>query len=116
VLETTASVGIFTGEAFPLEQINPSFEQHAFRANAGSTYYFSFFSSTYGGVTFSLSMRAGLPPANDDFANRTFLSGTDFVFPVDVHDATVEPGEPGYPDGYYPVRTVWFEWTAPASG
>ncbi|RYD27642.1 MAG: hypothetical protein EOP86_24240, partial [Verrucomicrobiaceae bacterium] len=57
------------------------------------------------------------PPANDSFANAvTLVTGT----PVEgtTWEATMEAGEP-IPPGYDAetwARTVWWTWTAPATG
>jgi len=54
-------------------------------------------------------------PANDDFANRIVLSGSSFVFEADTVGATIEAGEPAHSDIFGP-NSVWYSWTAPASG
>lgn len=54
-------------------------------------------------------------PENDDFANRHRLTGTRVAIDTSNAGATKEPGEPdhlGNPGG----SSVWFSWTAPASG
>ena len=56
------------------------------------------------------------PPANDNFDSPVVITG----FPATVYgsniEATVETGE-SLPDGYdYAVESVWYTWTAPASG
>ena len=55
------------------------------------------------------------PPPNDDFANRIGLSG--FVVSVTGQNtnATKEPGEPDHA-GNSGGKSVWWTWTAPASG
>jgi len=56
-------------------------------------------------------------PANDLFANRTVLTGTNILFQSSLILATEEPGEPVPPYGYgYTGRSVWWSWTAPAKG
>jgi len=50
------------------------------------------------------------PPANDNFAGRTVISGLPYVEPNDTSEATTEPGEPDprcAPIG----RTVWYQFT-----
>jgi hypothetical protein len=55
------------------------------------------------------------PPPNDAFANRSNLSGFYVLATGSTAGATAEPGEAnlaGGPDG----GSVWWAWTAPASG
>src|SRR5882672_9493321 len=56
-------------------------------------------------------------PANDDFANRTVLSGSSISFGGSLAGATLETGETSY---YYwmtngATGSVWWTWTAPVS-
>ena len=53
-------------------------------------------------------------PANDNFESRAPLNGLPVLFEGDLTGATVEPNEPLVSPGY-PQRTVWLEWTAPAT-
>lgn len=56
-----------------------------------------------------------LPPANDSFAAREGLgSGTSVTIEGDNTDATHEAGEATY--GGIASSSVWYEWTAPATG
>ena len=56
------------------------------------------------------------PPVNDFLAARSILPGaSNFAVTNTVFWATTEPGEPALA-GLSPTRSVWFEWTAPASG
>lgn len=55
------------------------------------------------------------PPANDDFANRTVLSGFSDQASASNATATKEPGEPDH-DGAPGGHSVWWTWTAPATG
>jgi hypothetical protein len=52
-----------------------------------------------------------VPPANDNFANATPLSGTNAVFGY-TFGATMEAGEPVPGSGH----SVWWSWSAPATG
>ena len=56
------------------------------------------------------------PPANDNFANREQLVGTDVRAQADNRGATVEPGEPNHTFGIANTHTVWWTWTAPDTG
>lgn len=53
-------------------------------------------------------------PANDSFASRITLSGSTASINGDNIDATLESGEPTY--GSIAGSSVWYQWTAPASG
>ena len=59
-------------------------------------------------------------PANDDFADATEVDGASGSIEVDLLAATFEPGEPpayfSFHGGERPLASVWFRWTAPASG
>jgi hypothetical protein len=83
-----------------------------FAAVAGRQYRIAVFDAG----EFSLRIRPAFPPPNDAFSNRTLLSGSNLHFSAEFFDASREPDEP--PSFYYspPTRTVWFSWTAPASG
>jgi hypothetical protein len=64
---------------------------------------------------FELDMRHTNPPPNDNFANAQTIFGSNIHVTGDNIDATSEPGEPsGFVDG--PLYSVWYSWTAPASG
>ena len=56
------------------------------------------------------------PPANDNFATREQLVGTDVRAQADNRGATVEAGEPEHIPGVADRRTVWWTWTAPDTG
>ena len=62
----------------------------------------------------------GLPalagPANDNFADRTMLAGTNLTVQGDNSGASSEPGEftGGANVGYF--YSVWYEWTAATNG
>lgn len=63
----------------------------------------------------SLQLRLTPAPKNDDFVNRTPIRGSRPHLRASNSGATKEPGEPdhlGNPGG----SSVWYSWTAPASG
>lgn len=55
-----------------------------------------------------------VPPVNDNFSNRTLLSGVTEASGYDF-GATLQPSEPNH-DNQSPNYTVWWKWIAPAAG
>ncbi len=53
-------------------------------------------------------------PENDNFADRTLVTGTNLVLQADNRQGTSEPGEPNHFGP--PARSLWYSWTAPADG
>ncbi|MDQ1694675.1 MAG: hypothetical protein QOJ03_28, partial [Frankiaceae bacterium] len=88
---------------------------------AGTTYHIavdgSFSTTTQGDIT--LRLRSIAPPANDNLAHATTLSSR---LPMSVRgtnrDATAEVNELGHSNVFDDAggSTVWYRWTAPASG
>jgi hypothetical protein len=90
----------------------------AFQANAGVEYqiavsgnYFPPELPSAGQCTLDISLPR-LAPANDDFANREVVEPTAVSTVGNNLAATSETGEPSLGGS----RTVWYSWTAPASG
>jgi hypothetical protein len=67
------------------------------------------------GITFLLSFNAGAQPANDAFANRASLSGTNIEMSASLAYASGELEEPVvmYASS---GQTAWWSWTAPHAG
>jgi hypothetical protein len=88
--------------------------QITFAATAGTTYHFVV--DGYGGATGNIALNVAIEPANDNFANATPFTGTSMSGWNLA--ATGEPGEPiaSPPTSPEPLNTVWWTWTAPASG
>ncbi len=64
----------------------------------------------------SVSIRVQYPePPNDDFTNRTVITGTWIGITNNNSEATMEPGEPNIGGAYWD-NSIWSSWTAPASG
>ena len=61
------------------------------------------------------SIPALQPPANDDFAAATRLTGASGERELDLALATTEPGEPPWSAGR-PRGTVWYQWVAAEDG
>lgn len=55
------------------------------------------------------------PPANDNFADASVLSGAPVTETADLTAATIEPGEPA-PGGIPVIGTAWYSYTPAASG
>jgi hypothetical protein len=85
------------------------FGQVSFKAVGGTVYQIAVDAERRGQIT--VKLRRANPPLNDDFANRTIVSGTNVTAAASNVDASLEPGEP-YPS----VGTVWWSWSAPFSG
>jgi hypothetical protein len=64
---------------------------------------------------FELFVYLAQPPANDNFAAATVLSGSSARATGDNLDATAQAGEPAHA-GIGPYFSVWYAWTAPGSG
>lgn len=87
-----------------------------FQAYAGNTYYFLVdgYLGDQGEVQFNLSLNATL--ANDNFADRTRISGINKTFYGYNLGATAESGEPANNGGNPADRSVWWEWDSGATG
>jgi hypothetical protein len=89
--------------------------------------WFAFRALVLGFLCFGASAFAQSPPVNDNFENRTILTGSPVTFTGTLANATIEAGEPMGP-WYWGVfapwsytyrngdASVWWSWTAPATG
>ena len=84
----------------------------AFVATAGTAYHIAVADGYSGGNQVVIRLNVLTPPANDNFANRTSLTGTNVTFSGNNQGATSEPGLGGSVD----ASSIWWKWTAPASG
>jgi hypothetical protein len=87
-----------------------------FNAIAGTTYQIAV--DGYDGVTGNVTLNIALTPsgpANNNFANRTPITGSSATVTGNNVNATKEAGEPGIA-GNAGGKSVWWTWTAPASG
>ncbi len=88
-----------------------------FSAQAGATYFVQAGSVFTGGGSLHLNLQAVPPPANDDFANATPITGLPFDDTVDATAGTVEPGEPHDSTCIGPPSaTAWYAVTPSLSG
>ena len=110
-IDPTTGNATYNGEWYVL----PSF---AFPVSEGQTYQISLdgVNGSFGVASVNLTFTpAPLPPANDDFSQRIMLLGTSPSTNGTTAGATRELGEPS--DSADPeARTVWYTWTAPATG
>lgn len=88
-----------------------------FTAGKGVTYHFAADANVPGNLAFILTT----PPANDNFGDATEMVGSRWVATGHHLGSTTEPGEPRVDGGYISepdnnFRSVWWKWTAPASG
>ena len=95
------------------------FSRVRFRAASGTTYRvavdgFNPITPAFGSISLHY-YSVSAPPANDNFANATTLSGTKGQMAGNNLSATRQPGEPAHSISAG-GRSVWFNWTAPASG
>ena len=84
--------------------------QVLFPVTAGTTYRIAV--DGYGADTGDILLHLGTTPVNDDFASATVVPGGT-VTGANLA-ATQESGEPA--GGSKPVHSVWWSWTAPATG
>lgn len=86
-----------------------------FTAEAGVRYRIVAASSSAGGEMFNVMLEA--TPANDLFSQAAILTGGNFVYEGSNRGATAQPFELGGPHaGVGGGHSLWFRWTAPASG
>ncbi|HXJ56390.1 MAG TPA: Calx-beta domain-containing protein [Verrucomicrobiae bacterium] len=117
-----SSLEVYSGSLFggltPVINIDPAVwdQRRMWRTGAGSEYYLqiSMPNNTLGGPV-QLSLRFDPYPVNDDFSNATTINGSDATVTGRNIGATSEVGEPRQTSGG-PHNSVWWKWTAPASG
>lgn len=109
-LATLSQVGVNAGGA------GQGASQLTFPVSPGVVYAFAVDGVEAASGAISLQVNfAGQTPPNDNFASRTLLTGTTATTTGSNLNATAETGEPRH-DGFDPVRSIWWRWTAPASG
>jgi hypothetical protein len=89
----------------------------AFLVRPGTTYHIAV-GSIAGDGDFDVHLDFQSAPANDDFAHRTLLAGSEAHLEGSLAVATVEPGEPPYAYFYgdQPRHSLWWTWVAPEGG
>ncbi|BET69261.1 hypothetical protein ASA1KI_41790 [Opitutales bacterium ASA1] len=114
-------VGVFTGQL--LSALEPvadhwfptagSLVRRQFRATAGTAYHIALDSAAHSMGEQSAMLQIFDAPPNDDFADRTLLSGAAARVVGDLSYATRESSEPESTDR---TVSVWWTWTAPRDG
>jgi hypothetical protein len=85
-----------------------------FNATLGTTYHIRVDGQLNAQGTIELALQPAPTPPNDAFAARLMLSGVTTTATGNLIAATLEAGEPSFSsEGGH---SVWFDWTAPASG
>lgn len=87
-----------------------------FRATARETYSVQAAAQQRQEGELRLSLAPLQPPPNDDFAARIPLAGRETLISGTLSGATAQSGEPSHIAPGTGGRSVWYEWTAPASG
>ncbi len=126
--EFDTTLGVYTGTAVNALTEVASDNDHggkfrsrvAFHATAGTSYHIAVGSGyTLNSTTFGIELNVlpspTQPPANDLFANASVISGATFTAMTSNAGATKEPGEPDHV-GNAGGSSLWWRWTAPASG
>ncbi len=125
-VSTTGSVpamrsGVYTGASVStLTTVQPTTPgAGTYAVVAGTPYYIAVDSiaNATGSIALSLSLNAPAPsrPANDNFAAAATLTGSSATATAITNAATAEAGEPAHGDTPA-AKSVWYKWTAPASG
>jgi autotransporter-associated beta strand protein len=89
-----------------------------FNVTAGMTYQIAVdgYDGDIGNITLHLVLGAATAvPANDNFANRLVLTGSNPSSSRSNLGATFETGEPLH-DDTYGGKSIWWQWTAPGAG
>jgi hypothetical protein len=105
---------IYTGDALSnLVLVATGTNGGVFQATAGTTYWIAL--DSVDGSEGNLTLDLFNPPPNDNFADRQVLTGYSIHTEGTSAGGTMEPGENFH--GIDPeTASVWFTWTAPASG
>jgi hypothetical protein len=77
-------------------------------------YFFTIVATDNRGISTTNTRSVEVHPPNDNFANRTILTGSNIVVAGNNNFASTENGEPA--EGDSACCSVWWSWTAPYSG
>jgi len=87
----------------------------AYNVSSGSNYKIMVDGAPTDTGAFTLSITMAAAPLNDAFAARTMITGSNLRVSSDNVGANRETGEPSHA-GTSATNSVWWQWTAPASG
>jgi hypothetical protein len=107
-----AGLGVFSGSRVSQLTALPSIYSDGvlrFQAQRGGVYYIKAVPTFY---TWYGSLVITPAPANDDFAHRIHLAGTNFTVTVSNVPSSIEVGEPAHQT----PGSLWWTWTAPSTG
>jgi hypothetical protein len=121
-----ALVGVYTGASVGALTPVPGQQQSRctagdrrviFTATIGTAYRIAVNGAGVGEGPFTLRLGSADPPANDNFLAAQLLTGSSATVQATNVGATMEGGEPEHvPDGAGIGASVWYVWTAPATG
>lgn len=103
-------------------RMSPVFAAGGFdwEVQAGHEYHLALSGGTSGAVLSptpcQITLKPFAPPENDLFAARFRINERDQILACDLTRATRDPSDPVLPFAWRPVSSIWWEWTAPASG
>lgn len=111
----TSTTSISISREFQFDPTN-FIAQTTFDAFANQNYSIAIDSLEGTSGDFSFDLVYHPAPPNDDFENRTQISGESVAFSSTNADATSEPGEPPKHAQNQGGKSVWYGWTAPKAG
>jgi hypothetical protein len=113
---TGSSVAALSTVASNDDIVGAQSSQVTFNAVAGVTYQFAVdgYDGASGNITLNVALTP-MGPTNNTFASRTVISGSSATVSGTNVNATKEAGEPNHA-GNAGGKSVWWTWTAPASG
>lgn len=118
VADSNASIGVFAGSRGSLQQVacGSFFQAASWHAVAGVKYHVMLANTPFFGPAglFTLHLQGVLPPANDDITHATVITRLPFTDNIDTTAATSAPGDPSCVASS--SSTVWYRFTAPATG
>ncbi len=110
LVDSYPELEVFTGTALAtLTSVASGDSVLALSAVSGTAYYLRV-RSAYSGDTGAFGLSIALPPANDNFASATLLTGAKVAATGNMVGATTEVSEPSSGN-----QTLWWRWTAPSA-
>ncbi len=110
LVESSPELEVFTGTALATLTSVASGDSVLSLPAVGGTAYYLRVRSAYSGDFGAFGLSLALPPANDNFASATLLTGAKVVATGNMVGATTEVSEPSSGN-----QTLWWRWTAPSA-